>query len=224
MSTATASAIEPREHIVLRGISWKTYEAMVEDLSDQHVRLIYDQGVLELMSPSTPHERYSMLFGRLVMDVLVGLRMEFEAAGESRWKHEAAERGLEPDQCFFLTPEKLAIVLGRPTGRPDDPLPDLAIEIDWSEPAIDRDRIYASLGIPELWKFDGDRLRIGHLRDDGTYEDRPESRFLPLEADEVTEWIHKAAGIGFLDWIDQLRDWIRDELVPRRDPDRRGGG
>lgn len=216
------AALTPREHVVLRGISWATYEAIVADLGDQHVRLIYDRGVLELMSPSTPNERFKMLLGHFVTEVLLGLRIPFEPAGESRWKREAAARGLEADECYFLTARTVAIVGGRPANQPGDPFPDLAIEVDWSDPVIDRAGIYAALGIPELWRFDGERLRIGHLQPDGSYADRPESRFLPVRADEVGDWVHRAEGVIFSDWIVGLREWVLEELVPRREAEGHG--
>ncbi|HEY0796927.1 MAG TPA: hypothetical protein VGD64_14235 [Acidisarcina sp.] len=36
-------------------MSWETYERLLEDIGDGHVRLTYDQGRLEIMSPSNPH-------------------------------------------------------------------------------------------------------------------------------------------------------------------------
>jgi Uma2 family endonuclease len=201
--------------IVLRGISWATYEKLAEEAGDQSIRMTYDRGILELISPSPLHGRYKKLFGRLVEDVLHRLRIPFEPAGESRWRREAAERGLEADECYFLSKEKLAIVGARSANRPDDPLPDLAIEIELSEPEIDRPAIYAALGVPEVWHFNGERLRIERLRADGVYEEVPESGFIPLVSEEMVEWVLAGASSDFIMWLDRLHEWIREEVVKR---------
>ena len=39
-----------------------------------------------------------------------------------------------------------------------DPPPDLAIEIDMTSPSIPRLPIYCALGIPEVWRFDGETM------------------------------------------------------------------
>ena len=65
-----------------------------------------------------------------------------------------------------------------------DPPPDLAIEIDITSSSVDREEIYAALGVPEIWRYDGDTLRIFLLRLDGTYELSETSTcfpFLPIQ-------------------------------------------
>ena len=223
MSTAIAEQtktrrqiLAPRPRVVLHPVSWATYLQLSNEAMDHsHVRMIYDRGRLEIVSPLPPHERYKYVLGRFVDNVLVGLRIPFEAAGESRWLREAAARGLEADETFFINFEKMEIVGGRPAGRPDDPLPDLAIEVDISDHAADRMKVYAALGIPELWTYDGDQLRIFQLQANSTYEEIAASRFLPISSQEIAEWVEKVDGVNLLDWIESLQVWIREELVPR---------
>src|SRR5262249_28301372 len=40
------------------------------------------------------------------------------------------------------------------------PPPDLAIEVEVTHSSMDRMEIYATLGIPGLWRLDGDELRF----------------------------------------------------------------
>ncbi len=40
------------ERVLLDGIRWSTYEALLEDLGDRHIRLTYDRGSLEIMTLS----------------------------------------------------------------------------------------------------------------------------------------------------------------------------
>lgn len=55
MIRATSSTGEQR--MVLQGVSWGTYERLVDELEDHPgVRLTYSRGALELMTPSFSHD------------------------------------------------------------------------------------------------------------------------------------------------------------------------
>jgi Uma2 family endonuclease len=216
----TERAVYPAEQrVVLRGVGWATYETLVAETGDHLVRMVYDRGVLELMSPGPLHERLKRLTSRLFEEVMIELGLPFEAVGEARWKKDEAGRGLEADDCFYLSAEKLAIVRGRVPDRPDDPYPDLAIEIEISRSSVNTLAIYAELGIPEVWQHDGVDCVIQRLREDGTYEERPDSLFLPLRPADVIRWVEQAQGQDGLAWTRQVRAWVRDELAarPRQD-------
>ncbi len=167
------------------------------------------------MSPGPLHQRLKKLTSRLFEEVMIGLRLPYETVGEARWKKDAAERGLEADDCFYLSAEKLAIVRGRVPDRPDDPYPDLALEIEVSRSSVNKLAIYAELGVPEVWQHDGVDCAIQRLRDDGTYEERPDSLFLPLWPADVVRWVEQAQGQDGLAWAEQVRAWVRDELAAR---------
>ena len=55
----TAPVAGPSEQrVVLRNVSWETYQRLVDDDPDRRVpRMAYDRGVLEIVSPSPRHER-----------------------------------------------------------------------------------------------------------------------------------------------------------------------
>jgi Uma2 family endonuclease len=225
MATATESpprevhsASETEGRVVLRDIDWAFYEALVERVGDQHLRLTYDRGTLEIMSPSPRHERYMMFAGYFVDNLAMELDdiEAFEAYGETTWKRIALERGLEGDQCYYFDPAKLAAIDGRVPDRPDDPLPDLAIEIEVSDSVLDKLSIYAALGIPEVWRFDGEVVRFSLLGPDGAYHDADASRFLPVSPDEVASRLARSVSMNPKPWTRQLRAWIRDEVAGRR--------
>jgi Uma2 family endonuclease len=63
----TARLIAPPDEIIhLSGISWQTYETLLEELSDRRLRLTYNRGMLEIMAPSPEHELSKTLIGRFV--------------------------------------------------------------------------------------------------------------------------------------------------------------
>src|SRR5688500_6748040 len=98
-------------------------------------------------------------------------------------RREDLERGLEPDNCFYTTRWR-AIIGKKRFDLTRDPPPDLAIEIDVTSSSLDRQGIYAALGVPEIWRFDGESLRVFQLGPDGDYracERSPTFPELPLE-------------------------------------------
>jgi Uma2 family endonuclease len=57
----------PINTTILSGIQWGTYQNLVQDLASQPgMRLTYDDGILEILMPLPPHERYKKLLGRFV--------------------------------------------------------------------------------------------------------------------------------------------------------------
>lgn len=61
MDTATVAPSRqtnaPDQAVLLRQVSWETYETLLADHIDRSVPLFaYDRGVLAIVSPSTPHE------------------------------------------------------------------------------------------------------------------------------------------------------------------------
>src|SRR5438045_306965 len=57
---AEAPASQPpmaTKGVLLSGISWFTYEALLADLKNRPIRLTYDRGDLEIMAPTFNHER-----------------------------------------------------------------------------------------------------------------------------------------------------------------------
>src|SRR2546430_287465 len=74
----------------------------------------------------------------------------------------------------------------------------------------------AALGVPEVWRFDGEVLVIEQLQADGTYTPVPVSPSLPMfPPEEVVRWVHRAEGVSQTQWMREFREWVRAELAPR---------
>ena len=63
MSTASIRT-EPRPSLL--SATWETYLALREDADNLRIRMTFDEGRLELMSPSGMQEALSYLIGRLI--------------------------------------------------------------------------------------------------------------------------------------------------------------
>jgi Uma2 family endonuclease len=218
MATAVkprSKTYEPESRFVLRDIGWQGYETLLNLVGDGAVRITYDRGTSELMLPSRDHELFRIIVGRIIDILAEELYLPYIAAGSTTWRREDLDRGLEPDQCFYLA--NAGRVLGKKTiDLSVDPPPDLAVEIEISRSALDRMGVYAALGVPEVWRFDGETLRVERLQEDRTYapsETSPTFPFLPLE--EIVRFLQRAETMDHGAWGRQFRAWVRAELVPR---------
>jgi Uma2 family endonuclease len=208
--SVTATFSEQR--VLLSGISWQTYERLLADLGDRAIRLTYDRGNLEIVSPARPHERVKKLLGRMIETMTLELGVKIASGGSTTWKRRDLEKGLEPDECYWVQNEPRV----RERDHIDlaiDPPPDLAIEVDISRGSIDRLGIHAALGVPEVWRFDRERLSIVVLQPDGEYAERSASPAFP--------WLPLGPFAGFLarrnatdetSWIREFRDWVRASI------------
>lgn len=159
---------EAERRVVLDGISWGLYQQMLAEIGDGHTRLTYDQGRLEIMSPGPRHERVKKILARLVEAYGEEMDIAVEGFGSTTFDREDLQKGLEPDECYYVANA------GRMAGREDfdfavDPPPDLAIEIDISPPQVGRQPIYGALGVPEIWRYDGNLVTPLHRTPAGTY-------------------------------------------------------
>jgi Uma2 family endonuclease len=124
-------------------------------------------------------------------------------------RSQAADRGLEPDVCFFKDRESL--------GRSADDYvpPDLVVEIEISRSLLDRVGICAALGIPEIWRFDGQTLTVMTLGPDRTYQVAPRSPTFPmLPLPALSELLSRQFGLSARELIAAVRAWLREEGIP----------
>lgn len=219
-----ATAVEPRttralqgEHrFLLPGVGWDGYEALLRMIGDGNVRITYDRGDAELMSPLIHHEHFKKLIARLIETMTVELNLPCEGAGSTTFRKPLEDRGLEPDECYYIANAERMI--GRLTlDLSVDPPPELAIEIEITTSALDRMGIYAALGVPEVWRFDGETLTIERLQADRSYSVVDVSPQLPmLLPAEVGRWIDIGMTVGQTELIRRFRKWVRKGLGPRR--------
>lgn len=155
---------------------WATYEKLLDALEGRGIRLAYDRGMLELMSPSFDHERGKKTLGALLESAMVALGLDFQAGGSTTFREEALDRGIEPDECYWV--RHLPAKSGRWT-QGEDPYPDLALEVEMSRSALDRLGIYAALGVSEVWRLTAEGRLECHLLGPDGYETSDASRVLP---------------------------------------------
>ncbi|MEG4004506.1 Uma2 family endonuclease [Microcoleus sp. Pol11C1] len=209
----TATPIQSQSSgILLKNISWETYESLVNELAQQGgIRLTYDRGNLEIMTPSAPHEGSKKILGRFVESVSEELNIEICSLGSLTCRREDLARGLEPDQCYYIQNEdvvwdKEQIDLNQ------DPPPDLVVAIDVTSSSIDRLSLYASLGVPEVWRYDGNRLII-YQWESQEYTERDVSPTFPfLSQVEMLRFLELRRTTKENALIRLFREWVRSQI------------
>ncbi|MEZ2240358.1 Uma2 family endonuclease [Microcoleus sp.] len=198
--------------VLLKNISWRTYESLVNELAEQRgIRLTYDRGTLEIMTPSDPHEGNKQILGRFVETVTEELNIEIRSLGSRTCKREDLERGLEPDQCYYIENEAIVRSL-KQIDLNQDPPPDLVIEIDITTSSINRMELYASLGVPELWRYDGSRLIFYQLEGQEYVEREVSPHFPFLSPSEIMGFVETQKDVGETSMIRGFRQWVRTRI------------
>jgi Uma2 family endonuclease len=202
------------QRFTLYNVPWESYEAILEALGEQRVYLTYNQGALELMSPSPAHEKFGSLLARFVHQYTLVLRIPIFSLAQTTWRRRDVERGLEADQCFYVQHEaamrrkvKIDLTL--------DPPPDLAIEVDLSSSSVEKEAVYAGLRVPELWRFEDGELQVTTLQQ-GTYVRVGQSPALPgLPVHELMRFVDMRDDIGETEAIVAFTEWVEQTLKPR---------
>src|SRR3990172_2765201 len=99
----TVAVSLPDTTIVLPNVSWETYEKLTDDLADTAApRLTYEQGLLEILSPTMEHEEFNRTTNLIVEIVAAELDVRIDILGSTTFKRQDVARGFEPDSCFYV--------------------------------------------------------------------------------------------------------------------------
>lgn len=211
---ATVEQVEPAdEHrIVLSGISWELYEQLRENEENWHLRMAYDNGRLELMSPSPDHAVIKRLIGRMLEALTEELNIPCRSLSDTTWKRPELAKGLEADECYYILNHhrvcsRLQVDLAV------DPPPDLAVETEVGRSIVPRLGIYAALGVPEIWRWRKSGLAAYVLGDDGKYVEHEYSLNLPkLRVKDLEAFLEFELAADETAWIRKFRAWGREKF------------
>ncbi|MFE1747889.1 Uma2 family endonuclease [Coleofasciculus sp. H7-2] len=203
--------VPPGERVILKDVTWQMLETILDELGETRAaRLSYSRGTLEIITPLLEHEFDKGLVGDIVKALLEELNIEFLPAGSTTLKNENMAQGVEPDECFYIQNE--AAIRGKK--RIDlsvDPPPDLAIEIDITSRTQFNN--YEALGVPELWRYNGQRLQINVLQEGKYVEANHSPNFpgMPL-IELIPQYVEQSKVIGRNATMRAFRTWVREQI------------
>jgi Uma2 family endonuclease len=157
------------------------------------------------------HESIKKILARIIETCTMVLNIRMVALGSTTFKREDLARGLEPDECYYFA-NAPAVERKRLIDLSVDPAPDLVVEVDISPYQLDRSSIYAALGIPEMWLYDGKRVIYAIRNEKGEYISKDKSLSLPgLSLTDVNRFVklsldttHHDAVMAIFDWAQKL--------------------
>lgn len=203
----------PSQHTVfLRFVSWDTFNQLLAELGNQRSqRLSYDQGILEIMTPLGIHENNNRFIESLILIIADELDFNLKKFGSLTLKSSQYQQGVEPDSCYYIAQEPrvrnhhnidLAI----------DPPPDLVLEIDITNTSLNKLPIYANLGVPEVWRYDGRNLNVFVLdQENNQYQIVAQSQAFPfLDIQLIPRLMQQSLEIGETATLKQFRQWLRE--------------
>jgi Uma2 family endonuclease len=215
MATVSTSRPVP---IVLTGVSWPGYGRFLRAFAGQHaVRLTYDRGTLEIITISPEHELWKCFLGWLLTALAEEMNLPLAQTGSLTLRRRRKQRGLEPDQSYYIANESRVRGMKRLNLRRDPP-PDLVVEVDITRSSLNRLVIYARLGVPELWRFDNGTLTFLQLQGKVYVPLTVSLSFPPITAAELTPFLALRGQQDETSIIRQFRAWLRSRLTPPATP------
>lgn len=217
MSTETLSHYEivsrmPEDTVItFHGVSWEEYEQLLELAGEASGRRIsYDNGTLQIMTLSSEHENYVRFIENLVNTIRLRLRINIRSFGSVTMRRRQKKKGNEPDACFYI---QTVSTIGKrmQLDFSADPPPDVAVEVDIHHESQSKSPIYAALGVPEVWRFDGQRVSI-HLLQDNGYVEVPRSLALPVLTGQIlTDFLTRLREDGEFEAIVAFDEWLKSQ-------------
>ena len=206
------SQLPPDTSVVFHNVSWEEYEELLDQVGDANwLRISFNDGTLKVMSPSSFHEKYADFIKSMVTVVMLRLRINILFFGSTTIRKRKKSKGKEPDACFYV---QTADVIGHRINLDFavDPPPDVVVEIDIHHDSIDSFQLYSALGVPEIWRYDGQEMTIYHLRQD-EYQIAEASSALPMLTGSIlADYLARmrqdgefAAIIAFDEWLQSLQ-------------------
>ncbi len=189
----TLDNLDTEERFISSEVSWQQYEALLLKLEDNsYYRVTYLDGVLEIVSPSRPHEGAKKRIGTLLEVYFEETDTEYFPLGSTTLRRQERRGGTEPDESYCIGSEK--------------DFPDLAIEVVFTSGGVDKLAVYKRLGVTEVWFWEDARFSLYRLRGD-KYEPIPGSELLPeLDIALLAEYVqHPKPLLAVKEFRQQIR-------------------
>jgi Uma2 family endonuclease len=196
--------------VTLHNLTWQQYQQVLTALPQTRAaKLAYSLGTLEISMPLEDHEQASELIGLFIRILVFELGLKMKSMRSTTLTREDLNRGAEPDNAYYI--QNQAKVAGRNVDLQTDPPPDLVVEVDITPSDIDKNQLYASMGVSELWRFNGRIWQIYQLQEDSYAEVEKSPTFPIVEKTDLYLFLEQAKQ----DEIEaeyQFRNWVKQQL------------
>lgn len=205
------SELQPvgEQRVVLHGLSWDAYLQILNALPQSRgSRLTYDDGVLEITVPLELHEFSGRLIECFVRAMVELTGQKIKTMGSTTMNYPNLKKGAEPDNAYYIQNQPL--VKGRNVDFSQDPPPDLVVEVDITHTDIAKNQFYASLGVPEFWRFNGKVWRIYQLQESVYVEVAVSPTFPQVQKERLYTFLEEAKE-DEIEAVRSLRLWWQEQ-------------
>ena len=105
ISHPPAGFLDDIQHFVMDDASWELYERLLREIGNRPIRITYDNGRMEMMSPLPEHEAPKKIIGGLIEMLCFQLRIPLICLGSTTFRRKIKAKGLEPDECYYIQNE-----------------------------------------------------------------------------------------------------------------------
>lgn len=199
------------KRLTFRDLDWQSFKQIHSLLTERtRARFTYDNGVLEITMPLEGHERSARLIELFIRVLVVEMGMKLKTMGSTTLDREDLLKSVEPDNAYYI--QNYPLVADRKVNLNVDPAPDLVVEVDITNSDLNKNALYASIGVPEFWRFNGREWRILKLMD-GTYIECDRSPTFEIVA--KTD-LYQFLEVAFVDEVEaeiNFRRWVRQQML-----------
>ena len=209
----TRDDIPDSGHLTLQDVSWRVYRCVAEAPDLFRLRTTYDQGNLDISEINARHGRYSALWSQLVTEVACERHHNIASFGRLVVLRKQKNRGVKLDACYWIQNELK--VRSKMELRDKDLPPDLVIEIDVMPCSVNRLAIFQGFGFPEVWYWNGKKVKVLLLNEQGEYVESVRSIAFPnLRVAHLVPFLKLAIKENDTTMRLAFREWLNKNYPP----------
>lgn len=198
------------KRMAFRALDWDGFKQIQQLLTERtRARFTFDSGVLEITMPLESHERLARLIERFILILVVELGLKIKTMGSTTLDREDLLKSAEPDNGYYI--QNYDLVSDHEVDLTADPPPDLVVEVDITHTDIDKNTLYASMGVPEFWRFNGKVWKILCLQKGNYIEQECSPTFPFVEKRDLYSFLETALLDEVSAEID-FRRWVQSKL------------
>ena len=182
-----------RDQLITFPGTWEGFKLIQQGLKDSPgARLVYYDGMIEILMPGEAHEIFAHIIGYLVTTFLAEKGIPFVPTRQKDQEREGVASA-QADESYCLGRSK--------------PIPDLSIEVVFTNGGVSKLTRYQALEVPEVWFWQDGTLDIYHLCSNG-YQRIARSQLPGLEDLDI-ELLKRCMLIAKTDAVEAIRTFRR---------------
>jgi Uma2 family endonuclease len=198
----------PEKRVTFYGLSWDAYETILAALGEgRSARLTYYKGTFEIMTPLEPHDYSGGSIDKFIQILVEELGLNVKSMESTTLKRADLKVGAEPDKGYYIANE--ALVRGKIVDLKIDPPPDLVVEVDITHTDLNKNALYAEMGVPEFWRYNGKTLTIYCLVNGGYEAVETSPTFPGVPKERLYQFLRDCGEVGEVQARRNLRRWVQ---------------